>query len=111
MPIHKVELTQAEKWTIEAQNRTTYAIRALVRFILIQFLSITIGAVIYGIAIALQGTENCERYGNCGISWFLLFVGSVIIILGVIKSIHAGWTELAQSEVPIYKNVWVKETN
>ena len=107
----EVELSQAEEWIIQAQNRTTHAIRALVRFVLIQFVTLTFGAIMYVLGIAAQSARDCQRYGDCGASWFLIFIGSIIIIFGVITSIRACRSELKQSEVPVYENAWIKESH
>lgn len=71
--------------SIAASNRTTRAVRALVRFIFIQLSSTTLaGVLIY------FGTVNAE------IS--LLVTGIAVWAIGVFWSSAAGWSELDKSD-------------
>lgn len=71
--------------SIEAQNRTTHAVRAFVRFLFIQLTAITVASGLVGLSF----------------SWgipFLAFLAAVVAIVGVIWSSFAGWSELELSD-------------
>lgn len=93
-------LTKAEILMIEAQNRTTHAIRAIVRFLFIQLTSITLGALVFALSLAAQQSYSCQMWDECGFSSFLSFVSIVIVIGGIIISSNAGWSELSSSKIP-----------
>ena len=93
------KLSYAEKKIIKAQNRTTHAIRAFVRFLFIQLTSFTIGAVLVGISQVSSSSYDCQNYGECGASDFFLFIAGLVIIGGIIMSSIAGWSELGKSDV------------
>lgn len=86
---------------IEASNRTTHAIRALVRFLFIQLAFLTAAYVIWQIGLQFPDEENCAFEGfGCQPNGFVIFLVSALIIAGVIFSSRAGWHELSLSEVP-----------
>jgi hypothetical protein len=85
---------------LAAQNRTTHAVRAFVRFLFIQLSAITAGAVVLNFANEAATTYECIEYGNCGASDGLSVVAVIIIIAGVVISSSVGWSELHKSDIP-----------
>lgn len=73
--------------SIEASDRTTHAVRALVRFALIQ-ITVTITAVILGGlgSVLLGGVDTG------------LIVGIAVLVIGGIYGLAAGWDELRKSD-------------
>lgn len=85
---------------IRAQNRTTHAVRAFVRFLFIQLSATTAAIAIWNLSNAFINQEDCVAYGNnCTGNGFLQFVAAVILIGGIIWSSVAGWDELGKSKV------------
>jgi|LakMenEpi03Aug12_release.lakeMendotaPanAssembly.Ray.scaffolds.fasta_scaffold724469_2 hypothetical protein len=80
-------LDEATKQVVMAQDRTTHAVRALVRFLFIQLSAITLTVIISLIANAMD-------------SEFLIVVAGLIYIVGVFWSSNAGWSELEKSNIP-----------
>jgi hypothetical protein len=74
---------------IRASNRTTRAVRALVRFIFIQLLGLTIGGLI------ITASFSSDQQG------FLTALGSLVILVSVVVSSNVGWSELALSDPEI----------
>lgn len=87
------------KKSIEASNRTTHAIRALVRFLFIQLSFLTMAFLIWQIGLQFPDEDTCTVLG-CQPNWFVTFVVGALIVAGVILSSRAGWYELGLSEVP-----------
>jgi len=86
---------------VRASNRSTHAIRALVRFIFIQLSFITLAYILNSFANAFIDVEECARYGDgCSPNGFLAFLSFVAIVVGIIISSRVGWAELKQSDVP-----------
>jgi hypothetical protein len=86
---------------VRASNRSTHAIRALVRFIFIQLSFITLAYILNDFANAFIDPEQCARYGdNCSPNGFFSFLSFVAIVAGIIISSRVGWAELKQSDVP-----------
>ena len=84
---------------IEASNRTSYAVRAFVRFLFIQLVGITAAFFLNSLATAnvdpLQcaySGDNCEPIIPLQILAFLVWLGAVI------WSSIVGWKELALSD-------------
>jgi len=73
---------------IRAQNRTTHAVRAFVRFLFIQLSGITFAVLLWNLSLADED-ENA----------FLQFLAVVVWIVAVIWSSKAGWEELEKSAV------------
>ena len=69
---------------IRAQNRTTHAVRAFVRFLFIQLTGITLVVFLWNLSLT---TGNGSIQGLAGIIW----------IATVIWSSYAGWEELNKS--------------
>ena len=87
------------KKSIEASNRTTYAIRALVRFVFIQLTFLTAAFFVWQIGLLFPDENNCSVLG-CEPHGFFTFLVAGLVITGVVLSSRAGWYELSLSEVP-----------
>ena len=86
---------------VRASNRSTHAIRALVRFIFIQLSFITLAYILNIFADSFIDTERCFDYGkDCTPNAFFSFLSFVAIVAGIIISSRVGWAELKQSDVP-----------
>ena len=72
---------------VRAQNRTTHAVRAFVRFLFILLTGITCAVFLWNVSIAINGNALIE------------FVAAVIWLGSVIWSSAAGWDELHKSNV------------
>jgi hypothetical protein len=83
---------------IEASNRTTHAVRALVRFLFIQLAFLTAAFVLWQIGLAFPDENNCTAFG-CEPNGFVSFLVLALIIAGVVLSSKAGWDELELSDV------------
>jgi hypothetical protein len=70
--------------SVAASNRTTHAVRALVRFLFIQLSAVTLAAVPIYFGIADQRVE-------------LIFFGVFVWLIGLFWSSYAGWDELDKS--------------
>ena len=87
--------------SIQAQNRTTHAVRAFVRFLFIQLSATTLAVVIYNMANSSVNLGRCAAYGeDCQPNLFGLILAALIWIVGVIWSSNAGWSELSKSDLP-----------
>jgi len=98
-----VNLSESELLSelIKASNRTTHAIRALVRFIFIQLTFLTLAYILAGISDAFIDPEACAVYGDsCSPNSFFAFMSFASIIAGIIISSRVGWAELKESDVP-----------
>lgn len=85
---------------IRAQNRTTHAVRAFVRFLFIQLTGITFAIFLWNISTAFIDPQKCIEYGtNCAGNTFLQFLAVVVWIASVVWSSQAGWDELAKSNI------------
>jgi hypothetical protein len=84
---------------IEASNRTTHAIRALVRFLFIQLSFLTAAFVLWQIGLAFPDENNCSAFG-CEPNWFITLLVAGLVIAGVLISSNAGWSELELSNMP-----------
>jgi|688.fasta_scaffold132927_3 hypothetical protein len=83
---------------IEASNRTTHAVRALVRFLFIQLAFLTAAFVLWQIGLAFPDENNCTAFG-CEPNGFVSILVLALIIAGVVLSSKAGWDELELSNV------------
>ena len=77
---------------IQAQNRTTHAVRAFVRFLFIQLSALTLATFLFFISFQLVNEEGAPNT-------FLLLMGGVIWIIGLVWSSSAGWSELEKSNI------------
>lgn len=85
---------------VRAQNRTTHAVRAFVRFLFIQLTGITLAVFLWNISLAFIDEQACYQYGdNCTGNAFLQFLAGIVWIVAVIWSSSAGWDELNKSNV------------
>ena len=85
---------------IEAQNRTTHAVRAFVRFLFIQLSGFTAALVVWNWSMSFADQQRCYTSGtNCGGKTFLQIVAVLIWLVAIILSSRAGWSELKKSEV------------
>jgi hypothetical protein len=85
---------------IRAQNRTTHAVRAFVRFLFIQLTGITLAFFLWNLSLAFVNSSDCIRSGeNCSGNVALQFLAVGVWIATVIVSSNAGWDELKKSEI------------
>jgi hypothetical protein len=85
---------------IRAQNRTTHAVRAFVRFLFIQLTGITLAVFLWNISLAFIDEQACFQNGdNCTGNTFLQFAAAAVWIGSVIWSSRAGWDELYKSNI------------
>jgi Na+/melibiose symporter-like transporter len=77
---------------IQAQNRTTHAVRAFVRFLFIQLSALTLATFLFFVSFQLENEEGAPNT-------LLLVMGGVIWIIGLIWSSSAGWSELEKSNI------------
>ena len=85
---------------IEAQNRTTHAVRAFVRFLFIQLTAITFAVFLWNVStMSIDLTKCAEEGTNCSANGFFQTCAVLVWILGVVVSSNAGWGELKKSEI------------
>ena len=91
---------------IEASNRTTHAVRALVLFLFIQLTGITIAFVLNSLATANYDPVRCAVSGNnCEPMVWLQVVAFLVWVGAVIWSSSVGWTEIGLSRPVVRKTV------
>jgi hypothetical protein len=95
------EMTSAQlEKIIEAQNRTTHAVRAFVRFLFIQLSGLTLAVFIWNISNLFIDQQECINYGRqCSGNGFLRFLAVVIGFVTIYWSSAAGWKELEKSKI------------
>jgi hypothetical protein len=92
-------ISELLRQSIAASDRTTRAVRALVRFIFIQLSTTTLGAAFVYFGMASVDPTRCYAIGdNCEPNYFLLFLGVVVWLGGIVASSNAGWSELSKSD-------------
>jgi len=85
---------------VRAQNRTTHAVRAFVRFLFIQLSGITLAVFIWNLSSEFIDERECLNYGNnCTPNSGLQFLAAVIWVSAVVWSSRAGWEELEKSKI------------
>jgi len=85
---------------IRAQNRTTHAVRAFVRFLFIQLCGDTIALILWNLSTSSVDQQKCFQDGtNCTGNAFLQFLSAGVLIVGVIWSSQVGWDELSKSNI------------
>jgi hypothetical protein len=84
---------------VRAQNRTTHAVRAFVRFLFIQLSAATVTIIFWNISLQLSDSDECTEYGNCGSSAIWLVAAGVTWLVGLVWSSAAGWEELHKSDL------------
>jgi len=77
---------------IKAQNRTTHAVRAFVRFLFIQLSATTLAIFLFFLSFQLVNEEGAPNT-------LLLIMGGIIWIIGLVWSSTAGWSELEKSNI------------
>jgi hypothetical protein len=97
------KLAKLLEQSIEASNRTTHAVRAIVRFVFIQLSFLTAAFVVWQLGLAFPDPNNCTAFG-CQPNWFVSFLVAGLVITGVIVSSIAGWNELELSSVPQFQS-------
>jgi len=96
----KLKLSSDFEALVQAQNRTTHAVRAFVRFLFIQLTAITLAAFLWNLSIQNIDTAKCYANGeNCSANTFLQIAAIVVWFIGVIWSSNAGWSELEKSNI------------
>jgi len=97
--MENAKIEQLLKQNIEATNRTTYAVRAFVRFLFIQLVGITAAFFLNSLATASVDPIRCAYSGdNCQPIVALQVLAFLIWIGAVIWSSNVGWKELALSD-------------
>ena len=85
---------------IRAQNRTTHAVRAFVRFLFIQLSGITFAVFSWNLSTASIDQQKCIQFGtNCTGDTLFQFIAVAVWIVSVIWSSRAGWEELEKSNI------------
>ncbi len=85
--------------SIKASDRTTHAIRAIVRFVFIQLSFITAAYLAWQIGLTFPDEDNCNPLG-CQPLFIWNLIVFILLVLGVSLSSRAGWHELSLSAVP-----------
>jgi hypothetical protein len=85
--------------SIPAQDRTTHAVRAFVRFLFIQLSFYTAAFMVWQIGVLFVDKSECTILG-CTPNGFFYFVTASLIIMGIWLASRAGWHELELSQVP-----------
>lgn len=85
---------------IAAQNRTTHAVRAFVRFFFIQLTGITLAVFFWNLSTFSVDQQSCFIRGtNCEGNPFLQLMAVAVWVAAVILSSRAGWSELEKSNI------------
>ena len=85
---------------VRAQNRTTHAVRAFVRFLFIQLSGVTLAVFVWNLSSEFIDERECLNYGeNCTPNSGLQFLAAVIWVSAVVWSSRAGWEELEKSRI------------
>jgi hypothetical protein len=85
---------------ISAQNRTTYAVRAIVRFILIQFTGLSFSFAMWSISNSFIDADECFNEGtSCSGNAFFQVIAVSVYLLTIYLSSRAAWTDLEKSRV------------
>jgi len=85
---------------IRAQNRTTHAVRAFVRFLFIQLTGITLVVFLWNLSLTFIDEQDCFQSGdNCTGNGSIQGLAGIIWIATVIWSSYAGWEELNKSNI------------
>lgn len=85
---------------IAAQNKTTHAVRAFVRFLFIQLTGITLAVFFWNLSTISVDQQSCFVRGtNCEGNSFLQLMAVAVWVAAVILSSRAGWSELEKSNI------------
>ena len=95
---------------IRATNRTTRAIRSIVRFFLVQLVFLTAAAILFVIGdLTVEDTFECAAYGaECGGQPAMRLLAGIIALIGVVISSRIAWAELALSDPALEEDVMPK---
>lgn len=95
---------------IRAANRTTRAIRAIVRFFLVQLVFLTAAAILFVIGdLTVEDTFECAAYGaECGGQPAMRLLAGIVALVGVVISSRVAWAELALSDPGLEEDVMPK---
>lgn len=86
--------------SISASNRINHAIRALVRFFMVQLVFLTLAYFLNSVAEASINPYECTYSGdNCGANGFFAFLAFAAVVLGVVLSSRIAWAELEHSDI------------
>jgi hypothetical protein len=85
---------------IAAQNKTTHAVRAFVRFLFIQLSGLTAAGLVWYVSLLFIDQGECINYGDkCDGNAPLQLLAIAIWIGTVIFSSNAAWSELGKSDI------------
>ena len=85
---------------VRAQNRTTHAVRAFVRFLFIQLSGITLAVFLWNLSLLFVDEEACFQSGDkCSGNIFLQSLAGIVWVVAVILSSREGWDELNKSNI------------
>ena len=85
---------------VQAQSRTTHAVRAFVRFLFIQLTAITFAVFLWNFSLTSVDTTKCLTEGtNCSGNTPLQIIAVLVWIIGLVWSSSAGWSELEKSNI------------
>jgi hypothetical protein len=102
-PVSTIVLSKTGKTLddlIAAQNKTTHAVRAFVRFLFIQLTGLTLAVFLWNLSLAFINSNDCLQSGeNCSGNVALQFMAVGVWIATVILSSRAGWDELQKSDI------------
>ena len=94
--IHRGDLERL----IAAQNRTTHAVRAFVRFLFIQLTGITLAVLLWNLSLFSINEQSCLlKETNCEGNPFLQLMAVAVYVTSVVLSSRAGWVELEKSNI------------
>ena len=101
MDVNLLDLNSSELLVeaIQASNRTTHAIRAIVRFFLVQLSFITLAYFAYFMNSFTVDEDDCARWEECSPSSFGSFLVFAIFAVGVFISSRLAWAELERSNI------------
>ena len=93
-------LSQQLGLMIEAQNRTTFAVRSLVKFIFFQLLTLCVGALFWAMGMSTVNTYQCTNFGKtCTGNGFFLALSVITLLSGTFISFRESWRELKASNI------------
>jgi hypothetical protein len=86
--------------SISASNRINHAIRALVRFFMVQLVFLTLAYFLNSMAQAGIDPYECTYSGDsCDANPVFSFLAFVAVVLGVVLSSRIAWAELEHSNI------------
>ena len=87
---------------IRAQNRTTHAVRAFVRFLFIQLTGISLALILWNLSTLSINQQDCVDYGShCSGETSLQAVAGLVWVISIFLSSRAGWNELDKSNIDL----------